>query len=128
VKQLQTNPVEFPIEIMVSSLAEVGSERSAADLRTLREIGTKVEDLLRSVPGASHVRTDWQPESVGIKLQIGEDRANFAGITNADVASSVGEALNGKTVTTLREGDVQIPVVARLRPEERARLSDLQNL
>ena len=31
-------------------------------------------------------------------------------------------------MTTLREGDQQIPVVARLRIEERARLSDLQNL
>jgi hypothetical protein len=30
--------------------------------------------------------------------------------------------------TTLREGDKQIPVVARLRLEERAQLSDLQNL
>lgn len=32
------------------------------------------------------------------------------------------------SLTTLREGDKQIPVVARLRLEERAQLSDLQNL
>ena len=31
-------------------------------------------------------------------------------------------------VTTLQEGDKQIPVVARLRMNERARLSDIQNL
>jgi multidrug efflux pump subunit AcrB len=36
--------------------------------------------------------------------------------------------MNGIPVTTLREGDQQIPVVARLRLEERARISDIQNL
>ena len=37
-------------------------------------------------------------------------------------------ALSGTTVTTLRRGDEQIPVVSRLRMEERANLSDIQNL
>ena len=32
------------------------------------------------------------------------------------------------TVTTLEEGQKQIPVVARLRMDERAQLSDVQNL
>ena len=31
-------------------------------------------------------------------------------------------------MTTLREGNQQIPVIARLRPLERAQLSDVQNL
>jgi multidrug efflux pump subunit AcrB len=34
----------------------------------------------------------------------------------------------GNRVTTLREGDKQIPVIARMRMEERSQLSDLQNL
>src|SRR5262245_30476871 len=36
--------------------------------------------------------------------------------------------MNGYQVSTLREGDEQIPIVARMRMEERARLSDVQNL
>jgi multidrug efflux pump subunit AcrB len=36
--------------------------------------------------------------------------------------------MNGARVATLRESDKQIPVVARLRMEERARLSDIRNL
>ena len=31
-------------------------------------------------------------------------------------------------MTTLREGNQQIPVIARLRPQERAQLSDVENL
>jgi multidrug efflux pump subunit AcrB len=37
-------------------------------------------------------------------------------------------ATYGQKVTTLREGDKQIPVVARLRMEERSQLGDLKNL
>src|SRR5262249_33447907 len=37
-------------------------------------------------------------------------------------------AMNGYQVSTLREGDKQIPIVARMRMEERAQLSDVQNL
>ena len=36
--------------------------------------------------------------------------------------------MNGIPLTTLREGDQQIPVVARLRLEERAQIADVQNL
>ena len=36
--------------------------------------------------------------------------------------------MNGTRLTTLREGDKQIPIVARLRMEERAPLSDIHNL
>ena len=63
-----------------------------------------------------------------MKLQVDPDRANLAGVTNLDVAVSSAESMNGLSVTTMREGDQQIPVVARLRSEERAQLGDVQNL
>src|SRR5262249_40388299 len=56
------------------------------------------------------------------------DRANLAGITNRDVAASTTAAMSGTTVTTLREGNQQIPVIARLRATERAQLSDIENI
>ena len=74
------------------------------------------------------MQNDWEAESAKIKLKIDPDRANLAGITNSDVASSSTTAISGDTVTTLREGDKQIPVVTRLRIDERAQLSDVQNL
>ena len=36
--------------------------------------------------------------------------------------------MGGEVLTAFREGDKQIPIVARLRMEERAQLSDIQNL
>jgi multidrug efflux pump subunit AcrB len=52
----------------------------------------------------------------------------MAGVTNLDVAAASLTAMSGYRVSTLREGDEQIPVVARLRMDERASVGDVQNL
>ena len=51
--------------------------------------------------------------------KAGGYRANLAGITNIDVANSATSAMSGTTVTTLQDGDLNIPVVARLKMNER---------
>jgi multidrug efflux pump subunit AcrB len=128
VRQLQTNPVEYPVEIRVSSRADVNPEQEAEDIQGLREVASRVEDILRASPHASRVRTNWQGAEPMVALNVNPDRANLAGLTNYDIAQSAATALSGQTVTTLREGDNQIPVVARARMEERAQLSDVGNL
>ena len=128
VKQLQTNPVEQPVQIMISNQADVASDREPEDIRTLRALAAKIEDIFHAVPRAARVHNDWDQESTTVRLEIDPDRANLAGVTNSDVASSTTAALSGINVATLREGQKQIPVVARLRIEERAQLSDIQNL
>jgi len=128
VKQLQTNPVEQPIQILLSNQADVALGQEQQNLRTLRNLATKVEEILREVPTAALVHNDWGEETTSVRLEIDPDRANLAGITNADVAYSTSAALSGMTVTTLREGDKQIPVVVKLRSNERSQLSDIENL
>ena len=129
-RQLQTNPINYPVEIRVVSEADVSSnpERSAHDIATLRRITSQVEEIVRSAPEARRVRNEWMKDSFQVTLQVNPDRANLAGITNMDVANSATSAMTGTTVTTLQDGDQNIPVVARLKMNERARLSDIQNL
>jgi len=127
-RQLQTNPVNYPIEIRVSNQADVSSTQSAQDITTLRSAARKIEDTLNTAPQSRRVRNEWQAESSQVTLKIDPDRANLAGVTNYDVANSATSALSGVTLTALQEGDKYIPVVARLRPDERAQLSDIQNL
>src|SRR5262249_847709 len=62
------------------------------------------------------------------RLNVNADRANLAGITNMDIADASSAAVNGTSVSALREGDEQIPIVVRLRSEEIAGLEDLNNL
>ena len=128
VHQLQTNPVEFPVEVQISGTSDVDPTQESADNENLRTLAGRVQDILRPIRGVQLVQNDWFQESPEVKLKIDPDRANLAGITNRDVAASATAAMSGATVTTLREGNQQIPVIARLRPQERAQLSDVQNL
>ena len=127
VRQLQTNPVEMPVEIRISEQADVSAGQSQ-DFGTIRELASQVEDILRSVPLSARVRDDWNDETTAVSLEIDPDRASLAGVSNFDVALAASAAMSGMQVTTLREGNKEIPVVAQLRMEERAKLSDLQNL
>jgi multidrug efflux pump subunit AcrB len=128
VRQLLTNPVQYPIEFHVVGQTDVDPAQEDADVLALRDISDQVEAILRETPGAARVRSDWLGESPTVQLPINADRANLAGVSNADVARSAAAGLSGWQVGALIDGDLQVPIVARLRQEERARLSDVSNL
>jgi len=128
VRQLQTNPVDYPVELRVTGIADVSSLETAKDINTLRAIAYQVARIVQSAPTSARVRDDWGQDGFQVTLKVDPDRANLAGVTNQDVAQSSSTAMSGAGMTTLRRGDEQVPVVARLRMEERASLSDIQNL
>jgi multidrug efflux pump subunit AcrB len=118
-KELEVgSPVGIPVSIRI-----VGD-----DIPTLRAVGQRLKRVFMDIPFTSQVQDNWGAESFAVKLDVDPDRASLAGVTNYDIAASAATALNGYQVGTLRDGDRQIPIVARLRVEERAQLGDLQNL
>src|SRR6266550_1635998 len=128
VRQLQTNPVETPVEVLISGQADTDVKDEASDIRSLRTIASQAMDIVRQSPGIAVLRDDWAPDSPQVKIEIDPDRANLVGITNADVANSTTAAISGASVGTFKEGDKSIPIVARLRPQDRAQLSQIKSL
>lgn len=126
--QLQTNSVEFPIEVRIASTADVDPADEQANNQTMLKYAEKAENILRNAPGVAMTQTDWLNEAPQMKLAIDPDRANFAGLGNADIAKTAQSAANGIQVGTLRSGNKQIPIVARVEADERATLADVQNL
>lgn len=119
VRQLETgSAVGLPVQIRVSG----------EDIATLRAAADGIKQILGHIPRAARVRDDWGDDRFALQLKVDPDRANLAGITNLDVAHASAGGINGDQLTVLREGDKQIPIVARLRPNERAQLGDVQNL
>lgn len=119
VRQLETGkPVGIPVSIRISG----------NDIAVLRQLSTELQGIFRSVPTATRVRDDWGEPGMTARLKVDPDRANLSGVTNLDVALSSAAGMSGLQVSTLREGDKQIPIAARLRMEERAGLDDLRNL
>jgi multidrug efflux pump subunit AcrB len=119
VRQLETGaPVGLPLSIRVSG----------EDMNTLRRLAGQVAALLRETPSAVRVRDNWGPESFAVRLRTDADKANLSGLTNQDVAAASASAISGARVGVLREGDEQIPIVARMRGAERSELSDMRSL
>ncbi|HQG34157.1 MAG TPA: efflux RND transporter permease subunit [Syntrophales bacterium] len=119
VRPLETGAmVGIPVQVRVSG----------NDIATLRRLADEIRDVFRKMPEASGVRDDWGAESLKVKYRIDSDRANLARVSNADIAFSSATAVSGFPVASLREGHRQIPVVMRLRMDERGQLSDLSNL
>ncbi|MGA2170601.1 MAG: efflux RND transporter permease subunit [Terracidiphilus sp.] len=128
VHQLQTNPVEFPVEVRISSTSDVDPANEEADNRNLRRFADEAGAILRRLPGVAVQDSDWLNQPAEASLKIDPDKANLAGVTNQNVAEASQAATDGVALTTLRQGNKQIPVVARLRMDERASLSDIQNI
>jgi multidrug efflux pump subunit AcrB len=119
VKELELGPVVgTPVAVRLSG----------DHIPTLRTLGDQVARIFRSNPLVARVEDDWGSQSFAVDVTIDPNRASMAGLTNADVATSTAIGLNGYRMTSLYEGDNVIPVVARLRMEERAQLGDLRNL
>lgn len=128
VRQLQTNPVETPVEILISGQADTDPRTEIQDIHTLRTLTSEVMDVVRQSPGIAVLRDDWGPDNLQVKIEIDPDRANLVSITNADVANSSAAAISGASVGTFKEGNKTILIVARLRPQDRAQLSQIKSL
>jgi multidrug efflux pump subunit AcrB len=119
VRQLENgDSVGLPVAIRISG----------ADSGALRVTSERVQKVLREIPLVTRVRDNWGEDRFNVTLNVDADRASLAGLTNVDIADSSTAAVIGAQVTTLREGDKQIPVVVRLRSQEIAGLNDMNNL
>jgi multidrug efflux pump subunit AcrB len=119
VRRLESGPpVGFPVQARISG--------EHAD--TLRELARSLKRMFRELPVAYRVHDNWGAPIFRAALRVNADKANVSGVTNLDVARSSIAAMNGFHITDLREGRLTIPVVGRLRMEERAGFGDIQNL
>ncbi len=119
VRQLESgDSVGLPVAIRVSG----------EDIGTLRATAERVKKAMRDVPLVTRIRDNWGEDRFNVELKIDSDRANLAGLTNRDIAGASANAVSGGALTTLREGDKQIQVMARLRPDEFADLRDVDSL
>lgn len=94
---------------------------SSRDGESHRAAAEKLLAVLQAEPGIGDVSSDAERTILQVDVQVDQVKAQAAGVSSADIASSLDLMLAGSAVTRYREGDSVLPVV--LRGEGRLRRS-----
>lgn len=117
--ELQLGPSDDPVQIRVT-----GS--GFADMSTMRRFADRVKGFIRETPGTWSETDTWGVSGYQLHVDVDEDAASLAGVTNLDIANTLNAYYSGHPLTTLREGDHLVPVYLRLAGNERTSLDGLQ--
>ncbi|MCD4824713.1 MAG: efflux RND transporter permease subunit [Phycisphaerae bacterium] len=119
-------PTDSPIAIRI--FGSSSTNPGFADEAELRQQAAKFKKLLASLDGTWDIHDVWGDLGYQLDIDIDNDKANLAGVTNASVANSFSAYYSGHYLTTYREVDHTIPVYFRLPPDERDRIHDSRTI
>ena len=119
VKELQQgNIFSAPIEVRISG----------DDLAELKSLSTRVQRILRDIPGSDYVHPDWRDDPYELKVNLDNELANRMGFSNASVSQSLAAGFNGVVVSTYWEGSRAVDILLRLDESSRQSFDDVRNV
>ena len=107
-----------PIEIKVSG----------ADPDALARISESIKIQLSNVQGTKNVKDDWGPKSKKFVIAVDQTRAQSAGVSSQDIATSLQTVLDGFRTGEYREEDKSIPIIMRSDASQQQTLATLETL
>jgi multidrug efflux pump subunit AcrB len=126
----------FPdAEVNVSLLAGGGSSGSDVEIRLsgddpeqLYRIAERIKQKIVALPSAQNIKDDWGPRIKKFIIDIDQDKANRAGVTNQDIALSLMTALNGFNAGDYRDGEDNIAIMMRSEGSQQLDVETLRGL
>ena len=97
-----------------------------ADFDTLHSLANRAKEIVRQQPEVWNVHDSWGASGYQLGIDVDEQKANLAGVTNLQIANTLNAYFSGSRLTTFREGDYGVPVNFRLIPSERVSIEGLQ--
>lgn len=101
---------------------------SGPDVDRVFELVEGVSERLTSIRGTRNVRDNWGARVKKLRVNIDDERARRAGLSNVDVALSLQTFLSGFETTRFREDDQSIPIVLRSIADNRRDVDRLETL
>jgi len=98
------------------------------DEDVIYEKSQEVLQVLRSIPGNTELRTDWQNRIMKIAVNVDQQRARRAEVTSDDIAASLSAYFSGSMITQYREKDNIIPIIFRAEGDERFNIDRLRTI
>ncbi|MBS0205270.1 MAG: efflux RND transporter permease subunit [Planctomycetes bacterium] len=109
-----TQPIEMRINEMLTGVrADVAIKLFGEDIDELVSMADRLEDLLRSIPGSADLATDDVAGQPILQIRLNQEEIARYGIT-AETVLNVVEAVSGKGVGEVLEGQLRFPLAIRL--------------
>ena len=94
----------------------------------LAQLSEQTKQKLSSVSGTKNVKDDWGPKTKKFVVQIDQNKAQLAGITSSDIATSLQTVLDGFQTGEYRENDKSIPILMRSSDSQQQTLASIETL
>jgi Cu(I)/Ag(I) efflux system membrane protein CusA/SilA len=122
-------PIQTRIVMLQTGFrAMMGVKIFGADPKVLEQIGLQMEQILRTVPGATDVVADRIVGKPYIEFDIDREAIARYGVSIRDVQDVIEIAIGGENLTMSVEGRERYPIRVRYLREFRERFDDLERI
>ncbi len=108
--------------------SDVAVRVSGPEVDMLYTIADDIKRVLNEMSEANNITDDWGPKSKKVVIDIDQERAERAGVTNQDIAVSLRTSLSGYTAGSFREDEDALPIIMRGSGAESYDVQDLKSL
>ncbi|MBR9826692.1 MAG: efflux RND transporter permease subunit [Alphaproteobacteria bacterium] len=98
---------------------------SGPDADVLRALAEEAMSGLHAEANVLDIRTNWRNRTTRLRPVLVEERAQTIGVTRENIANALVFATDGAQVGVFREGEDQIPIIARAPANERGDVNEL---
>lgn len=117
-KQLSYGQAVYPIELRLSG----------SNIDTLRSVANRYLAILRNMPEVTLAQTNFNDPQTTAHVVLKEDEASRLGVNNTIVETTLAMRYgNGIPVTSVWEGDYNIPVILKSNRADCAHYNDIEN-
>ena len=111
-------PVGYPVQFRI-----VG-----ADPEKLHSIATEVAEVVKQNPNTKNVSLDSNEKIRIINIEVNQEKARALGLSSQAISRNLQALLSGLSVSSLREGERRIEIIARAEAAERGNPEYLSKL
>lgn len=123
-----SQPIELRVQELIAGVrSDVAISIYGDDLETLEELGNKVVKVVSKVPGAADTKAEQVAGLPYLRVIIDRDAIARYGINASQVLDTV-EAIGGKQVGQVLEGQKRFSIQVRFSPENRASFESIKNI
>ena len=94
----------------------------------LASLSEETKQKLKSIQGTKNIKDDWGPKTKKFVVDIDQNKAQLAGVTSADIATSLQTVLDGFKTGEYREDDKSIPILMRSDESQQQTLASIETL